>query len=384
LKKYFPIRKGFLVKKIVGYVKAVDDISFKIKKGTTFALVGESGCGKTTTAKTILRLHQPTAGRIFVDGIDTTYYFMSPSEIKKYIKETFIKRFEELESSDGVENLPEDEKQLFDKFEELGSGDFLNWMYEEIKKNLDDIKEKRLNFRKKMQIVFQDPMNSLNPRMTVGEIITEPILFHGMAKDKKEAYDMAAELLKSVGLKTYHLDRYPHQFSGGQRQRIAIARAISINPEIIILDEPTSALDVSVQAQIINLFLDLQEKYGFTYLFISHDLGLVRFISQEVAVMYLGRIVEMGDTDEIFDNPTHPYTKALLSAVPIPDPKIEKQRERIILQGGVPSPIVRPTGCFFHPRCPWKIQGRCDVEYPPMVKVKENHYVACYLPQENS
>ena len=384
LKKYFPIKKGFLVKKVVGYVKAVDDISFKIKKGTTFALVGESGCGKTTTAKTILRLHQPTAGRIFVNGVDTTYYFMKSSEIRKYIKETFIRRFEKLKSSDNVEKLPEDERELFEKYGELGVNNFLNWMHEEVKRNLNNVKEKRLNFRRNIQIVFQDPMNSLNPRMTVGEIITEPILFHGIAKDKKEAYDMAAELLKSVGLKTYHLDRYPHQFSGGQRQRIAIARAISINPEIIILDEPTSALDVSVQAQIINLFLELQEKYGFTYLFISHDLGLVRFISQEVAIMYLGRIVEIGDTDEIFDNPAHPYTKALLSAVPIPDPKIERKRERIILQGGVPSPIVRPTGCFFHPRCPWKIQGRCDVEYPPIVRIKENHYVACHLPLENS
>ncbi|MCD6449378.1 MAG: ATP-binding cassette domain-containing protein, partial [Thermotogaceae bacterium] len=301
-----------------------------------------------------------------------------------YIRETLVNRFKKLKTSKDVESLSADEEELLKKYEEMGEKEFSKWMYEDIKKNLNNIRKKRLNFRKKIQIVFQDPMNSLNPRMTVGEIITEPILFHGIVKEKKEAYDIAAELLKNVGLKTYHLDRYPHQFSGGQRQRIAIARAISINPEIIILDEPTSALDVSVQAQIINLFLELQKKYGFTYLFISHDLGLVRFISQEVAVMYLGRIVEMGDTDEIFDNPVHPYTKALLSAVPIPDPKVERQRERIILQGGVPSPIVRPTGCFFHPRCPWKIAGKCDVEYPPVVKVEDNHYVFCYLPQENS
>ncbi len=373
-----------MVKRIVGYVKAVDDISFKVEKGKTFALVGESGCGKTTTAKTILRLHQPTAGRIFIKGVDTTYLFMSRFEKRRYIYENYIKRFESALNDGGAKSLNDDDLPFFEKFQELGRKDFMHYMLEYIDKEMSeklskDPTEARLKFRRSIQIVFQDPMNSLNPRMTVGEIITEPILFHGLAQNKKEAYDMAAELLKSVGLKTYHLDRYPHQFSGGQRQRIAIARAISINPEIIILDEPTSALDVSVQAQIINLFLDLQEKHGFTYLFISHDLGLVRFISHEVAVMYLGRIVEMGDTQEIFDNPIHPYTKALLSAVPIPDPKVERKRERIILPGGVPSPINRPSGCFFHPRCPWKIEGKCEKGYPPMVKVKENHYVACYL-----
>ncbi len=373
-----------MVKRVVGHVKAVDDISFAIEKGKTFALVGESGCGKTTTAKVILRLHQPTAGRILVNGIDTTYLFMSRFEKRKYIYQNYVIRFKHAMKNGGAKSLHEDDLPYFEKFQELGERDFINYILELIDKETSeklssDISEARLKFRRNMQIVFQDPMNSLNPRMTVGEIITEPILFHGLAKNKKEAYDMAAELLKSVGLKAYHLDRYPHQFSGGQRQRIAIARAISINPEIIILDEPTSALDVSVQAQIINLFLELQKKFGFTYLFISHDLGLVRFISHQVAVMYLGRIVEMGDTEEIFNNPMHPYTKALLSAVPVPDPKVEKKRERIILTGGVPSPINRPSGCFFHPRCPWRIEGKCEKEYPPMVKVKENHYVACYL-----
>ncbi len=382
LKKYFPIRKGFLVKRIVGWVKAVDDISFSVEKRKTFAIVGESGCGKTTTAKTVLRLHQPTGGKIIVNGEDTTFLFMSKSEVRKYILENYVSKFESAMKNGGIESIPEDERRLFERFQELGRDRFISEMMREIEKNLGDVKKKRLAFRRNMQIVFQDPMSSLNPRMTVGEIITEPILFHGIAKDKKEAYDMAAELLKRVGLKTYHLDRYPHQFSGGQRQRIAIARAISINPQIIILDEPTSALDVSVQAQIINLFLELQEKYGFTYLFISHDLGLVRFISDQVAVMYLGRIVEMGDTEEIFDNPIHPYTKALLSAVPVPDPAVERKRERIILKGGVPSPINRPSGCFFHPRCPWKMEGKCEKEYPPMVKVKENHYVACYLAEK--
>ncbi len=385
MKKHFPIRKGFLVKKIVGWVKAVDDISFAVEEGKTFAIVGESGCGKTTTAKTILRLHQPTGGRIYVDGKDTTFLFMNNREIRDFIVQDYIKRFREVLGNGGKESLPDDEKELFERFEKLGPDKFLSEMMKEITRDLSsgDIKKKRLSFRRNMQIVFQDPMSSLNPRMTVGEIITEPMLFHGVAKSKKEAYDMAGDLLKQVGLKVYHLDRYPHQFSGGQRQRIAIARAISISPRIIILDEPTSALDVSVQAQIINLFLDLQKSYNFTYLFISHDLGLVRFISEKVAVMYLGRIVEMGDTEEIFNNPIHPYTKALLSAVPIPDPKVERERKRLILRGGVPSPINRPMGCFFHPRCPWAIEGKCDVQYPELIKVKENHYVACFLAEKS-
>ncbi|ACJ75971.1 oligopeptide transport ATP-binding protein AppF [Thermosipho africanus H17ap60334] len=314
LKKYFPITKGFLVKKHVGDVKAVDDISFEVKKKETFALVGESGCGKTTAARTMLRLIDPTDGKIEIFGQD-------------------------------ISNL--NRKEL-------------------------------LPFRRKMQIVFQNPIGSLNPRMTIGQILTEPLLFHKIVKDKKEAYDKAVEILRMVGLKPYHMDRYPHQFSGGQKQRIAIARALSVGPEIIFLDEPTSALDVSVQAQIINLFLKFQEELDLTYIFISHDLSLVRFISDKVAVMYLGRIVEMGDVDEVFENPIHPYTKALLSASPIPDPKVEKQRKRIILTGNVPNPIARPSGCFFHPRCPFKME-KCEKEYPQMYKISENHQVSCHL-----
>jgi len=314
LKKYFPIYKGFLVKKHVGDVKAIDDISFEVRRGETFAIVGESGCGKTTTARTMLRLTDPTDGKIEILGTD----------ISKLSRE---------------ELLP---------------------------------------FRRKMQIVFQNPIGSLNPRMTVGQILTEPMLFHKIVSNQQEANARAVELLRMVGLKPFHMDRYPHQFSGGQKQRIAIARALSVNPEIIYLDEPTSVLDVSVQAQIVNLLLDFQKNMGLTYIFISHNLALVRFISNNVAVMYLGRIVEMGDVNEVFDNPIHPYTKALLSASPIPDPAIEKKRKRIILSGNVPSPIVRPSGCFFNPRCPFRME-QCDKEYPQTKSISENHQVACYL-----
>ncbi len=314
LKKYFPVKQGFFIKRTVAEVKAVDDVSFEVMKGKTFALVGESGCGKTTAARTILRLTDPTFGQIFFNGKDLSKL----------------------------------------KYKEL------------------------LPYRKRMQIVFQDPMGSLNPRMTVAQIVTEPMLFHGIVKNRKEAYDRAKTLMQMVGLRPFHLDRYPHQFSGGQRQRIAIARAISIEPDFIVLDEPTSSLDVSVQAQIVNMFLDFQDRFKFSYLFISHNLSLVRFISHTVGIMYLGRIVEMGDTDEIFEEPLHPYSKALLSATPIPDPIVERARKRIILTGGVPSPIKRPDGCFFNPRCPYKMDI-CEKEYPELRKISENRRVACHL-----
>lgn len=311
LKKYFPVKGLFFTK---GWVKAVDDISFEIYKGETFGLVGESGCGKTTTGRTILRLIEPTAGEILFEGKNVM-------ELK---------------------------------------GDELKW------------------FRRKAQIMFQDPYSSLNPRQTVFEIIMEPVRFHGIEVDDPEEF--VVNLLKSVGLNEMHLYRYPHEFSGGQRQRIALARIMALKPEFIVLDEPTSALDVSVQANILNTLKDLQEKHGFTYLFISHDLGVVKYMSHRMGVMYLGKLVEVGPADKIFENPLHPYTQMLLSAIPVPDPEMAKEikAKRKIIKGEPPSPINPPAGCRFHPRCPFA-KDMCKKEEPPMVKVEKDHYVACWL-----
>ncbi|ASI98946.1 ABC transporter ATP-binding protein [Thermococcus celer] len=312
LKKYFPIR-GLL--RTEGYVKAVDDVSFTISRGETFGLVGESGCGKTTTGRTILRLIEPTDGQILFQGRDVT-------KLK---------------------------------------GDEMKW------------------FRRKAQIMFQDPYSSLNPRQTVFEIIMEPVRFHGIEVDDPEEF--VVRLLESVGLNEMHLYRYPHEFSGGQRQRIALARLMALKPEFIVLDEPTSALDVSVQANILNTMKDLQRKFGFTYLFISHDLGVVRYMSHRIGVMYLGKLVEVGPSRKVFENPLHPYTRFLLSALPVPDPELarELKKKRMKVEGEPPSPINPPKGCRFHPRCPYAKKGLCDEKEPPLIEVEKDHYVACWL-----
>jgi len=309
LYKYFPITKGFIFQKQVGAVKAVDGVSFTIRRGETLGLVGESGCGKTTTGRVILRLQEPTSGEVYFEG-----------------------------------------RNIFK----------LN-------------KEEMRRLRRDMQIIFQDPYSSLNPRMTVGDIIGEPLEIHNLARGK-EKVRRVQELLEVVGLSPYHANRYPHEFSGGQRQRIGIARALAVNPKLIICDEPVSALDVSIQAQVLNLLEELQKEFGLTYLFIAHDLSVVKHISDRIAVMYLGRIVEIADADELFTNPQHPYTEALLSAVPIPDPAI--RRERIILPGDVPSPVNPPKGCRFHTRCLYA-QESCRIEDPPLLDVGGGHLVAC-------
>ena len=312
LKMYFPVTAGIIFQRKIADVKAVDGVTFSIKRGETLGLVGESGCGKTTTGRAILQLYKPTQGNIIFEGQDLTQ--LSGSEMRA--------------------------------------------------------------MRRKIQVIFQDPYGSLNPRMTCGDIVGEPLTVHKLTTNKGEYRDRVAELLEVVGLNPYMGDRYPHEFSGGQRQRIGIARALAVNPSFIVCDEPVSALDVSIQAQGINLLEDLQERFGLTYLFIAHDLSVVRHISDRVAVMYLGHIVEVADRNELYENPLHPYTKALLSAVPIPDPAIEATRERIILTGDVPSPMNPPPGCVFHTRCPVMIDD-CQLEMPELREVEPNHWVAC-------
>ena len=311
LKKYFPI-KGGMVSKTVGHVKAVDGVTFNLKRGTTMGLVGESGCGKTTTGRTILRLAgEKTDGQVLFNGKEV--YDMSPKEMRA--------------------------------------------------------------LRTKMQIIFQDPFSSLSPRLPVGEIIGEAVREHKLVS-KSEFNDYIDKVMDNCGLQPFHKARYPHEFSGGQRQRICIARALALNPEFVVCDEPVSALDVSIQAQIINLLKDLQDQYNLTYLFISHDLSVVEHISDSVGVMYLGNLVEYGDTEDIFRNPLHPYTKALFSAIPVPDPNAKMNR--IVLVGSIPSPANPPSGCKFHTRCPYATE-RCKVEAPCQREVEPGHYVVCHL-----
>ena len=312
LKMYFPVTSGLIFQRAVAQIKAVDNVTFSVRRGETLGLVGESGCGKTTTGRCILQLYKPTEGSIVFDGQELV-------------------------------GLPTRQMR---------------------------------QMRRQMQVIFQDPFSSLNPRMTAGNIVGEPLIVHGLVNNKAEYRDRVGELLQNVGLNPYMADRFPLEFSGGQRQRIGVARALSVDPKLIVCDEPVSALDVSIQAQVINLLEDLQERYQLTYLFIAHDLSVVRHISDRVAVMYLGRIVEIADRVEIYRNPLHPYTKALLSAVPIPDPVIDAQRERILLTGEVPSPLNPPTGCVFHPRCPIAIDD-CSGVIPDMREVEPGHWAAC-------
>jgi peptide/nickel transport system ATP-binding protein len=318
IKVHFPIKRGVVLDKTVGYVYAVDGVDLSIRQGETYGLVGESGCGKSTLGRAMLKLTEPTAGRVVFDGVE-----------------------------------------------------------------LSSLKGERLRtMRRRMQMVFQDPMSSLDPRQSVESLLVEGMRAHGLDKDKATTAARLRELLSAVGLPSTSLRRYPHEFSGGQRQRIGIARALSVRPDLIVADEPVSALDVSVQAQVINLLEDLQEEFGLTYLVIAHDLAVVRHISDRVGVMYLGGLVEEATSDQIYATPLHPYTRALMSAVPLPDPTVEDVRERILLAGDLPSPANPPKGCRFHTRCPWRQETRCDTERPALREVLPGHRVACHYAED--
>ena len=349
LRKYFPIRGGLFSTKI-GDVRAVDGVSFDVLEGETVGLVGESGCGKTTVGRLLLRLIEPTSGHT---------YYRPPPEIESRLEELY--RREPPPSGGNGEGAPSTLREL----------DELADQYSLYRKNAHDMRD----IRGKLQIVFQDPFSSLSPRMLVRDIIAEPLAIHHIGT-RAERYQRVTELLHDVGLNPEHEWRFPHEFSGGQRQRIGIARALALRPEFIVLDEPTSALDVSVQAQVLNILRRLQSEQRLAYLFISHHLSVVRAMSQRVVVMYLGKVVERADTEELFSRPLHPYTQALLSAIPIPDPELK--RERIVLSGDVPSPAAPPPGCRFHTRCP-AVMPVCSKVEPPLIEVQTRHFVACHL-----
>ncbi len=408
LKKYFPIRGG-LFKRAIGAVKAVDDVTFYIKKGETLGLVGESGCGKTTVGRSIMMLTPPTGGYVFIETPrETVQAFKTLYEVTKNIKHGKMTALDAMHIADAANvlygrecgvseehrrHLCEDADKIKKMASKLRPTDKVKQeeaVWEFVKEAMEEVARKYcINFRRKgqvkrlrsrMQFVFQDPFSSLDPKMLIKDIVSEPMVAQNRYRKKRlsreEIRNQSIKLLERVGLNVEHMYRFPHEFSGGQRQRIGVARALSVNPDFVVLDEPTSALDVSVQAQILNQLNALQRDLGLTYLFISHDLSVVRYMCDRVAVMYLGKIAEYATKDEIFARPTHPYTEALLSVIPVPDPDLK--RDRIILPGDVPSPANPPTGCRFHTRCPLVIDI-CHVVDPPLTDRGNEHYVACHV-----
>ena len=375
LSMYFPINVGLFKTKLL---KAVDDVSFSVKRGETIGLVGESGCGKTTLGRTILMLYKPTAGQIVFNG-----QRINPGT-KTDIEEVNKKKQETLEFIDGLKKQLENAKAKNEPVEEfVHKIDLANKRVERLERTLARMtagkkhyKKLTKEFRKHAQMVFQDPYSSLDPRMTVEDIIAEPLDAHKVCKTKEERHRRVEELLKQVGLSSEHATRYAHEFSGGQRQRIGIARSLALNPEFIVCDEPVSALDVSIQAQVINTFKELQDQLHLTYLFVAHNLLVVRHISDRIAVMYLGHIVEFAGSDELFEHPMHPYTISLLSAIPVPDPKIAKNNKRIIMQGDIPSPLNAPSGCPFRTRCS-RCTDHCAKTRPELKEISPGHQVAC-------
>ena len=361
LKKYFPIRGGFLRKELAA-VRAIDEIDFHIKRGETLGLVGESGCGKTTTGRCTLQLIPPTSGNI---------YYKMPSKDRARMKELEALEAETFGKTKQKTSYKKKKKVARPSDPSMRELWELRERYALNRKKDEDL---RL-MRREMQIVFQDPFSSLNPRFLIKDIIGEPLMVHGVARGP-EVIDRVQMLMERVGLNPDHLYRYPHEFSGGQRQRIGVARALALNPDLIVLDEPTSALDVSVQAQILNLLNDLQRDLNLTYMFISHDLSTIRYMCDRVNVMYLGKIVESGTKDHIFKNPLHPYTEALLSVIPVPDP--EHKRDKLVLSGDVPSPANPPSGCRFHTRCRYR-QEICELDPPPLEDKGDGHLVACHF-----
>ena len=371
LSMFFPISTGFMKSKML---KAVDDVSFTVKRGETVGLVGESGCGKTTLGRTILQLYKPTGGRIIFNGQRVNPGTKMDEDEINAKRQAMIDLMAELEPKANAGDKEAEQQYMLAKSRLERLDNVLVKMKASKKYYKGLLKE----FRKHAQMVFQDPYSSLDPRMTVEDIIAEPLDAHKVYKTTEERHRRVEELMKMVGLSSEHATRYAHEFSGGQRQRIGIARALALNPEFIVCDEPVSALDVSIQAQVINTFKELQEKLKLTYIFVAHNLLVVRHISDRIAVMYLGHIVEFAESEELFAHPLHPYTNSLLSAIPVPDPDIAKNSKRIIMQGDIPSPLNAPSGCPFRTRCPHATE-RCAQERPPLVEVKPGHQVACHL-----